>query len=368
LRAVEWPDPTRRGIAYQCGGFWTPDVTQQKGQNGLTYRDAGVDIDEGERLVELIKPAAKSTARPGAEAALGGFAAAFDPKAAGFKDPIFLATTDGVGTKLKIAIESGSHQTVGIDLVAMCVNDLSAQGAEPLMFLDYYATGKLNADQAALVVQGIAEGCRRAGCALAGGETAEMPGMYASGDYDLAGFAIGAAERGTLLPHVDEMRAGDVIVGVASSGPHSNGYSLVRKIVERSGIAWDAAAPFAPQKRLAEALLEPTRIYARALKPVFESELAKGAAHITGGGLVENTPRALPDHLSAQFDWSAWTRPAVFEWLQSTGGVPEEDMRRTFNLGVGMVLIVDAAKADDVIAMLNSEGERAFRIGELQNA
>jgi phosphoribosylaminoimidazole synthetase len=343
-------------------------VNNTKGTNGLTYRDAGVDIDEGERLVDLIKPAAKSTARPGAEAGLGGFAAIFDPKAAAFKDPIFLATTDGVGTKLKIAIESGRHETVGIDLVAMCVNDLSAQGAEPVMFLDYYATSKLNADEAALVVRGIAEGCKQAGCALAGGETAEMPGMYAKGDYDLAGFAIGAAERGTLLPRTNEMNAGDVIIGVASSGCHSNGYSLVRKIAERSGLAWDAPAPFEKEKTLAEALLTPTRIYAKALKPLFDTKLIKGLAHITGGGLVENTPRALPDDLVPDFDWNAWTRPPVFEWLQSTGGVPEEDMRRTFNLGVGLSLIVDPAKADDVIAKINAAGESAFVIGALKAA
>ncbi len=338
-------------------------LTKPHGTNGLTYAQAGVDIDEGERLVDLIKPAAKSTARPGAEAGLGGFAAIFDPKAAGFKDPIFLATTDGVGTKLKIAIDSGRHETVGIDLVAMCVNDLSAQGAEPLMFLDYYATGKLNAEEAAIVVRGIAEGCRQAGCALAGGETAEMPGMYERGDYDLAGFAIGAAERGTLLPRVDEMRAGDVIIGIASSGPHSNGYSLVRKVVERAGLAWDAPAPFAPGQTLAEALLIPTRIYARALKPVFDAKLAKGAAHITGGGLIENTPRALPDHLAADFDWSAWARPPVFQWLQETGGVPEEDMRRTFNLGIGMVLIADAGAAGDIITTLQANGENARVVG-----
>ncbi len=340
-------------------------MTQSK-TNGLTYRDAGVDIDEGERLVELIKPAAKSTARPGAEAGLGGFAAIFDPKAAGFTDPIFLATTDGVGTKLKIAIESGRHECVGIDLVAMCVNDLSAQGAEPLMFLDYYATAKLDADQAAIVVRGIAEGCRQAGCALAGGETAEMPGMYAKGDYDLAGFAVGAAERGTLLPRMDEMRAGDTLIAIASSGPHSNGYSLVRKVVEHAGLAWEAPAPFEHGKSLAEALLTPTRIYARALKPLFDAKLVKGAAHITGGGLIENTPRALPDRLAANFDWNAWARPAVFEWLQSTGGVPESEMRRTFNLGVGMVLIADAARAAEVIAHLNAAGERAFVIGDLK--
>jgi len=342
-------------------------VTDPKRPDGLTYRDAGVDIDEGERLVDLIKPAAKSTARPGAEAALGGFAAVFDPKAAGFKDPVFLATTDGVGTKLKIAIESGRHDTVGVDLVAMCVNDLSAQGAEPLMFLDYYATGKLDAEQAATVVRSIAEGCRQAGAALAGGETAEMPGMYAAGEYDLAGFAIGAAERGALLPRIDEMKAGDAIVGIASSGPHSNGYSLVRKVVERAGLAWDAPAPFAEAKTMAEALLAPTRIYAKALKPVFEAKLAKGAAHITGGGLVENTPRALPEHLAADFDWRAWKRPAVFEWLQASGGVPEEDMRRTFNLGIGMVLIVEPARVKDVIEMLTAGGETAFQIGVLKN-
>jgi phosphoribosylaminoimidazole synthetase len=342
-------------------------VTNHKSQDGLTYKDAGVDIDEGERLVELIKPAAKSTARPGAEAALGGFAALFDPKAAGFKDPVFLATTDGVGTKLKIAIESGRHDTVGVDLVAMCVNDLSAQGAEPVMFLDYYATGTLHAREAAAVVAGIAEGCRQAGAALAGGETAEMPGMYARGDYDLAGFAIGAAERGTLLPRVDDMRAGDVLIGVASSGPHSNGYSLVRKIVERSGLDWDAPAPFEPNKSLAEALLAPTRIYAKALKPVFDAKLAKGAAHITGGGLVENTPRALPDHLVPEFDWAAWERPPVFRWLQETGGVPEDDMRRTFNLGVGFVLVAAAENAARTIEALNTGGERAFAIGFLKS-
>jgi phosphoribosylaminoimidazole synthetase len=342
-------------------------VTDLKSQNSLTYKDAGVDIDEGERLIDLIKPAAKATSRPGAEAALGGFAAIFDPKAAGFKDPVFLATTDGVGTKLKIAIESGRHDTVGVDLVAMCVNDLSAQGAEPVMFLDYYATGRLDADQAASVVRGIAEGCRQAGAALAGGETAEMPGMYGPGDYDLAGFAIGAAERGTLLPRVDDMKAGDAIVGIASSGPHSNGYSLVRKIVERSGLAWNAPAPFDTGKSVGEALLAPTRIYARALKPVFEAGLAKGAAHITGGGLVENTPRALPEHLVPNFDWSAWERAPVFRWLQDTGAVPEDDMRRTFNLGIGFVLITAPENAARVIDLLNDGGERAFVIGALRD-
>jgi phosphoribosylaminoimidazole synthetase len=339
-----------------------------KSKTPLTYRDAGVDIDEGERLVELIKPAAKATARPGAEAALGGFAAGFDPKAAGFSDPIILATTDGVGTKLKIAIDSGRHDGVGIDLVAMCVNDLLAQGAEPVLFLDYFATAKLDADQAASVVRGIAEGCMRAGCALAGGETAEMPGMYAKGDYDLAGFALGAAERGTLLPRIDEMKPGDLLLGLASSGPHSNGYSLVRKVVERTGLAWDAPAPFDASKSLAEALLEPTRIYAKSLKPQFAAKSLLGAAHITGGGLVENTPRALPDHLAAEFDWSAWARPPVFQWLQQAGAVPEEDMRRTFNLGIGMVLIVKPANAAGVAEQLRAAGESVFQIGQVRSA
>lgn len=333
------------------------------GKNGLTYRAAGVDIDEGERLVELIKPAAKSTARPGAEAALGGFAAAFDLKAAGFEDPIILATTDGVGTKLKIAIETGRHDTIGIDLVAMCVNDLLAQGAEPLLFLDYYATGKLNADEGAVIVGGIAEGCRQAGCALAGGETAEMPGMYSKGDYDLAGFALGAAERGRLLPRMGDIAAGDVILGLASSGPHSNGYSLVRKVVEHAGVAWDAPAPFDSSKTLAEALLTPTRIYVKSVTPVFDC--VKGIAHITGGGLVENTPRALPDHLSARFDWDSWTRPAVFDWLQRAGGIPEDDMRRTFNLGIGLVLIVAADAADEVERTLAGAGETVGRVGSV---
>jgi phosphoribosylformylglycinamidine cyclo-ligase len=350
-------------MAEQCG-----EMTDQRPQIPLTYAEAGVDIDEGERLVELIKPAAKATARPGAEAALGGFAAAFDLKAAGFGDPIILATTDGVGTKLKIAIETGRHDTVGIDLVAMCVNDLLAQGAEPLLFLDYYACGKLDAGEAAIVVRGIAEGCRQAGCALAGGETAEMPGMYAKGDYDLAGFALGAAERGRLLPRTAEIEAGDVVLGLASSGPHSNGYSLIRKIVERADLAWDAPAPFAPGASLAEALLAPTRIYAKSLKSLFADGLVKGAAHITGGGLIDNTARALPERLVAEFEWTSWQRPAVFAWLQSAGDVPEEDLRRTFNLGIGMTLIVDAACADDVAARLRSAGETVHVIGALRTA
>jgi phosphoribosylaminoimidazole synthetase len=330
----------------------------------LTYRAAGVDIDEGARLVDLIAPAAKSTARAGSTAGLGGFAAAFDLKAAGFVDPILLATTDGVGTKLKVAIESGRHNTVGIDLVAMCVNDLLAQGGEPLVFLDYYATGRLKADEAATIIHGIAEGCRLAGCALAGGETAEMPGMYRDGDYDLAGFALGAAERGTLLPRGD-IADGDVLIGLASSGPHSNGYSLVRKIVERSGLAWDDPAPFA-NDTLAGALLAPTRIYVEALLPLIRAGQIKGLAHITGGGLTENTPRMLPNGANAAFDWNAWTRPAVFEWLLKTGAVPEDDARRTFNLGVGMVAAVAPTDASAVIAALTEAGESAFAIGAVR--
>ncbi len=332
-----------------------------EGANGLTYAAAGVDIDEGARLVELIRPAARSTQRPGAMGALGGFAAAFDLKAAGFRDPILLATTDGVGTKLKIAIETGRLDTIGVDLVAMCVNDLLAQGAEPLLFLDYYATGKLSAPDGARIIAGIAEGCRQAGCVLAGGETAEMPGLYAAGDFDLAGFALGAAERGALLPRLDTMRAGDIILGVASSGAHSNGYSLIRKIVALSGLGWDAPAPFAPGQSLGEALLTPTRIYVRSLLPLYDA--LKGLAHITGGGLVENTPRALPDHLAPEFDWNSWTRPALFRWLQEAGGVPEEDMRRTFNLGIGLALIVAPDMADELERALIAAGETVGRIG-----
>lgn len=332
----------------------------------MTYRKAGVDIDEGARLVDLIKPAARATARPGAAPALGGFAAALDLKAAGFSDPIVLATTDGVGTKLKLAIESGKHDTVGIDLVAMCVNDLLAQGGEPLIFLDYYATGRLRAEEAANVIKGIAEGCRQAGCALAGGETAEMPGLYQEGDYDLAGFALGAAERGAMLPRFDAICPGDAILGLASSGPHSNGYSLVRAIVEGAGLAWHDPAPFAPGQTLAEALLTPTRIYVKSLLPLIRAGQIKGLAHITGGGLVENTPRTLPAGMSARFDWDAWTRPGVFTWLQETGATPEHDMRRTFNLGIGMIAIVAETEAGEVSETLRAAGETVYRIGEVQ--
>ncbi len=334
----------------------------------ITYRDAGVDIDEGARLVAKIGPAAAATARPGSLGTLGGFAAAFDLKAAGFIDPLLLATTDGVGTKVKIAIESGWHDGIGVDLVAMCVNDLLCQGGEPLLFLDYYATGRLNADEAAAIVRGVAEGCRQAGCVLAGGETAEMPGLYRGGDYDLAGFALGAVERGGLLPRLGEIVVGDVLLGLASSGPHSNGYSLIRRIVERSGLGWDAPAPFAPGVTLAEALLTPTRIYVRSLLPLIRDGAIKGLAHITGGGLVENTPRALPATLKPRIDWAAWTPAPVFAWLMEAGATPEADMRRTFNLGVGMVAIVAAEACASVAAQLIAGGETVFRIGEVEAA
>jgi phosphoribosylformylglycinamidine cyclo-ligase len=329
----------------------------------LTYKAAGVDIDEGARLVGLIGPAAKATARPGADGALGGFAGAFDLKAAGYHDPILLLSTDGVGTKLKIAIDTGLHDGIGVDLVAMVVNDLLAQGGEPLMFLDYYACGKLNADAAAAVIKGIARGCLESGCALGGGETAEMPGLYKAGDYDLAGFAVGAAERGALLPKLDAVQPGDALIGVASSGPHSNGYSLIRKIVERTGLPWDVPAPFAPRQNLGEALLTPTRLYVNTLLPILRSGLVHGGAHITGGGLTENTPRALPDHLSAAIDYSAWPRPPVFAWLQEAGGVPEEDLRRTFNCGIGFVLVAPQANVAAVLERLAAAGETAWVIG-----
>jgi len=333
--------------------------------NGLTYADAGVDIDAGERLVDAIKPLAKSTRRLGAEAALGGFGALFDLKAAGFQDPLIVATTDGVGTKLKIAIETARHDGVGIDLVAMCVNDLLAQGAEPLLFLDYYATGRLDVDAARRVVAGIAEGCRQAGCALVGGETAEMPGMYSEGDYDLAGFALGAVERGHALPWLDRQQAGDLIIGLASSGPHSNGYSLIRKVVEASGLGWGADAPFARDRSLARALMEPTRIYVKPVLPLMKAGLIKGAAHITGGGLIENPPRCIADGLRAEFDWDAWPLPKVFDWLAATGGIEAHELRRTFNCGVGFILVVAPENAEAVLEGLLESGEAAFVCGQL---
>ncbi len=335
----------------------------------LSYKDAGVDIDAGETLVERIKPLAKSTQRPGAGAELGGFGGAFDLKAAGFDDPILISGTDGVGTKLRIAIDSGVLDTVGIDLVAMCVNDVLAQGAAPLFFLDYYATGKLTIEAATDVISGIAEGCRQSDCALIGGETAEMPGMYEGDDFDLAGFVVGAAERGALLPLEGDMEEGDVLIGLASSGPHSNGYSLIRKVVELSGLAWDAPAPFvAPSKddqTLAQALLTPTRIYVKAVVPLIKTGMIKGLAHITGGGITDNVPRMLPERLSPKIDFTAWPRPAVFSWLQETGNIEEAELRRAFNCGIGMVICCAPEDAATLQLALNEAGEDAYIIGNL---
>ena len=333
--------------------------------NALTYSGAGVDIDAGAALVERIKPFARATRRPGADAALGGFGALFDLKAAGYDDALIVSTTDGVGTKLKVAIETGLHDTVGVDLVAMCVNDLLAQGAEPLLFLDYYATGKLDVEVAARVVAGIAQGCKLAGAALVGGETAEMPGMYGAGDYDLAGFCVGAVNRDGVLPKLEAQRPGDLMIALPSSGPHSNGYSLIRKVVERSGLAWTAPAPFAPGQTLGEALMTPTRIYVKSVLPLAKAGVLKGVAHITGGGLTENPPRAIAQGLVPRFDWSSWTLPPVFDWLQRTGGVAETEMRRAFNCGVGLLLVVAPADAPGVLEALLAAGKEAFVCGEL---
>ena len=336
--------------------------------NGLTYAQAGVDIDAGAALVEAIKPLAKATRRPGADGGLGGFGALFDLKAAGYDDPLLVSTTDGVGTKLKIAIETGLHSTVGIDLVAMCVNDLLAQGAEPLLFLDYFATGKLDVKAATEVVAGIAEGCKLAGAALVGGETAEMPGMYGDGDYDLAGFAVGAVERDGVLPKFDRQKAGDVLIGLGSVGLHSNGYSLARKVVEVSGLGWNAPSPFSDGETLGAALMTPTRIYVKSALPVIQAGRVKGCAHITGGGLIENPPRAIAEGLVPRFDWNAWSRPAVFDWLAKAGGIEEAEMRRTFNGGIGLMLIVSPSDVEPVLAALLNAGEDAFVCGELSAA
>jgi phosphoribosylformylglycinamidine cyclo-ligase len=337
-------------------------------KNGLTYRDAGVDIDEGNLLVEKIKPLVRSTRRPGADGEIGGFGGLFDLKAAGFTDPVLVAANDGVGTKLKLAIDADRHETVGIDLVAMCVNDLVVQGAEPLFFLDYFATGKLNSDQGAAIVGGIAEGCRQSGCALIGGETAEMPGMYRDGDYDLAGFAVGAAERTQLLPSKD-IAPGDILLGLASSGVHSNGFSLVRRIVELSGLELSAPAPFADGLTLGEALLTPTRIYVKSLLSVIrETSGIKALAHITGGGFPDNIPRVLPDTCSAEINLSTIAVPPVFSWLAKTGGVARNEMLRTFNCGIGMIVVVAPENAEVVATALAAEGERVVTLGALIEA
>ena len=334
-------------------------------QNGLTYLDAGVDIAAGNALVKAIGPLAAATRRPGANPELGGFGGAFDLKAAGFADPVLVAATDGVGTKLYIAFATGQHHSIGIDLVAMCVNDLVAQGATPLVFLDYFATGALETDVATRVIAGIAEGCKIAGCALIGGETAEMPGIYSSGHYDLAGFTVGAAERGTMLPRGD-VAPGDVLLGLSSSGLHSNGYSLVRRIVEVSGLSWSDPAPFQPTQSLGEGLLEPTRIYVRALLDVISKTGAvKALAHITGGGLTENLPRAMPENTTADIDLACLPRRDVFGWLAETGNVSMDDMLLTFNCGIGMVAIVAADQAEAVVKVLAEVGEEVVRLGEI---
>lgn len=332
------------------------------GNNGLTYADAGVDIDAGNALVERIKPAAASTKRPGVMDGLGGFGAMFDLKAAGFNDPVLVSATDGVGTKLRIAIDTGHVDTVGIDLVAMCVNDLICQGAIPLFFLDYFATGKLDVESAAKVVEGIAEGCRQANTALVGGETAEMPGMYDGDDFDLAGFAVGAMERGGTLPR--GVAEGDVLIGLPSSGVHSNGYSLVRKIVENSGLSWNDTCPFGDGP-LSGHLLEPTKIYVRPAVAALETGGLKALAHITGGGLTENLPRALPKGLGAEIDLSSWERLPIFDWLIEQAGLAEAEALKTFNCGIGMIAITSNAEAALVEEALASEGVEPVRIGRV---
>jgi phosphoribosylformylglycinamidine cyclo-ligase len=335
------------------------------GKNRLTYADSGVDIDAGNRLVDLIKPMVRATARAGADAEIGGFGGLFDLKAAGFKDPVLVAATDGVGTKVKIAIETRLHAGIGIDLVAMSVNDLVVQGAEPLFFLDYFACGKLDPEATASIVAGIAEACRESGCALIGGETAEMPGLYKDGDYDLAGFAVGAAERGTLLPRSD-IAAGDAVIGLASSGIHSNGFSLVRKIVEVSGLSFDAPAPFSPVMTLGGALLTPTRLYVKScLHAIRDTAAVKGLAHITGGGFTDNIPRVLPSHLGVGIDLARLPVLPVFKWLAEQGGIAELELLRTFNCGIGMIAIVESDSIDKVMDVFTEAGESAVLLGEV---
>jgi phosphoribosylformylglycinamidine cyclo-ligase len=338
-------------------------------KNAITYADAGVNIETGNELVREIGPIAKSTARIGSDSNLGGFGGLFDLKACGYKDPILVAGNDGVGTKVKIAIETGRHSEIGIDLVAMCVNDLIVQGAEPLFFLDYYATAKLELDKAKQVISGIAEGCKQAGCALIGGETAEMPGLYASGDYDLAGFSVGAVERDAVLPSPN-IGAGHKLIGLASSGIHSNGYSLVRRLVEMSGLKWEDAVPFqdaqGDETLMADAFLRPTRIYVKQILAALRAGLpVHGLAHITGGGLTENLPRILPETCSAQIDLDSWQLPSIFQWLASVGNISEPEMLKTFNCGIGMVLVVPAEASSQVMTFFTEQGETVFDIGEL---
>ncbi|AGF75949.1 phosphoribosylformylglycinamidine cyclo-ligase [Bartonella vinsonii] len=341
------------------------DIINDKSKCGLTYAKAGVNIDMGNAIVEKIKPFIRSTKRAGADAEIGGFGGLFDLKAAGFTDPILVAANDGVGTKLKIAIEVGIHDTVGIDLVAMCVNDLLVQGAEPLFFLDYFATGKLDPEQGAAIVSGIAEGCKQAGAALIGGETAEMPDMYAEGDYDLAGFAVGACERSALLPSKD-LTEGDVILGLNASGVHSNGFSLVRRIIQQSNLKWEDSAPFNPQISLGTALLTPTCIYVKSLLPIIRNHKGiKALAHITGGGFPENIPRVLPSSLCAEINLSAIHVPSVFSWIAKQSKIEETEMLRTFNCGIGMVIIVAQQAVEKITQMLEMQGETVTLLGVL---
>lgn len=339
--------------------------TEDAGATPYTYAGAGVSIAAGNALVRAIAPLARSTRRSGADADLGGFGGIFDPKAAGFKDPLLVAANDGVGTKLKLAIEHNAHDGVGIDLVAMCANDLIVQGAEPLFFLDYYASGKLEPEVAERVIASIAEGCRQAGCALIGGETAEMPGMYAAGDYDLAGFCVGAVEREQLLTK-GRVQVGDVILGLASSGVHSNGFSLVRRLAADKGWKLDRPALFDQDRLLIDALMAPTKIYVKSLLPLLREERIHGLAHITGGGLLENIPRVLPEGCHARVDADAWEQPRLMAFLQAQGAIEPEEMARTFNCGIGMAVLVAAQEADGVAAALEEAGEQVFRIGTVE--
>ena len=336
------------------------------GKNGITYADAGVDIDAGNALVERIKPAAKRTQRSGVMAGLGGFGALFDLKAAGYSDPVLVAATDGVGTKLRIAIDTGNVDGVGIDLVAMCVNDLVCQGAEPLFFLDYFATGRLDSDTAARIIEGIAEGCVQSGCALIGGETAEMPGMYPDGDFDLAGFSVGAMERGMDLP--SGVATGDVLLGLGSNGVHSNGYSLVRKLVDISGLGWEADCPFEAGTTLGAALLTPTRLYVTQALEAVRAGGVHALAHITGGGLTENIPRVLPEGAGIDINLDAWDLPGVFKWMAEVGNIEASEMLKTFNCGVGMVLAVDAGQAEALTALLKAAGEDVYNLGHVTDS
>jgi len=336
-----------------------------KDKTPLTYRDAGVDIEAGNALVKVIRPLAAKTARAGLLGGIGGFGGLFDLKASGFTDPLLVAATDGVGTKLKLAIETGEHDGIGIDLVGMNVNDIVVQGAEPLFFLDYFACGKLDVDVAKRVIAGVAVGCREAGCALIGGETAEMPGLYAAGDYDLAGFAVGAVERDGLLPR-DDLEAGDVVLALPSSGVHANGFSLVRRLIVDAELDWEDPAPFSPDRTLGHALLTPTRIYVRQiLETIRTTGAVKALAHITGGGLTENIPRVLPDGLAAEIDLNSFAPPAEFRWLQAQAGVDDEEMLRTFNCGIGMVVVAGSGDADGVAASLRKSGETPWVLGRL---